>query len=324
VSDAQTDTPESGPAPYPLKDRLLVRVVRGLSWALAKLPPGLAYAIGRRLGWIYGHIMRYHRSDAIDALTRAFPEKSASEITGIVNRMYLNLGMNIIDSFRMAADDKSVHAVTEVANLELLQAAYAEGRGVVFLTAHTGSWEILPTVGPLFGFDTDIVVKKIRPDALNDYLVEIRRKNGCEMIPAKKSFMQCLRSLKKKRVLGFMLDQNMTRPNGIFVNFFGRPACTTPGAALLAFAAKCPVVPVFAERLPGGRHRLNVIGRLDPPVDREPETIAAYTQMLSDTVEAHIRRVPDQWIWIHRRWRTVQLDETADEAGQGDPENGTV
>ena len=312
------------PPPYPFRDRLLVLLVKGLVVFFSRLPRGFAYGLGRRLGWFYGHVIRYHRKDAFDALQRAFPNWSKAEVRSTVNRMYLNLGMNLIDSFRLAGiDPETMKGETRMLNQDILDQAWSEGNGMLCITAHLGSWEVLATISPLYGYDMDIVVKKVRPEALNDYLVAIRETCGTTMIPNKKTFRRCLRSLQQGRLLGFMLDQNMVRSEGIFVDFFGRPACTSPGAALLAYTTQCPVIPVYAERKPDGTHDLHVIERFDPPADRNPETIQAYTRMLVKTVEDEIRKRPDQWIWIHRRWRTQPLPE--EKSGKNsEPESKTA
>jgi KDO2-lipid IV(A) lauroyltransferase len=101
-----------------------------------------------------------------------------------------------------------------------------------------------------------------------------------------------------------MLDQNMTRTEGVFVDFFGRPACTTPGLAYLAAQSQAPVVPIFLLRNPDHRHTFRVLPVIDPPPDRQPDTMREYTQRYTAVLEGVIREHPDQWIWIHRRWRT--------------------
>ena len=101
-----------------------------------------------------------------------------------------------------------------------------------------------------------------------------------------------------------MMDQNAKRDEGVFVTFFGQTCCTTRGLAQLAHMTGAPALPIFMTRLPDGRHRIRHYDPLPPPADLSDESVLAYTQKAVDAVERVIREVPDQWIWMHRRWRT--------------------
>ena len=123
--------------------------------------------------------------------------------------------------------------------------------------------------------------------------------------PARASFLAP--SLRANGLVGFLLDQNRPLNQGVFVQFFGRPASTSPGLAVLASQAQAPVIPVFLSRRPDGTHHLQILPLIEPPPDRGPATVLRYTQLYTTVTENAIRRHPDQWTWIHRRWKNQPL-----------------
>jgi KDO2-lipid IV(A) lauroyltransferase len=267
-----------------------------------------ALARGRRVGRLLEQVVRYHREDAFDALRRAFPDAPEQRIRGLVRGMYEHLGITLVESLRLLTEPiEELKARIEWRGREILEEERKAGRGVCVLTAHTGNWELACAATPLFGLPLTAVVKPIRGRALAEHVRAIRTRFGLQVLPSRNAYRDCLRALRRNDLLGFVLDQNMTRDEGVFVDFFGRPACTTTGLAHMAARAGSRVVPVFMERLEGGRHVIHVHPAMDPPPDTKPETLRAATQVYTRCIENHIRAHPEQWIWIHRRWRTVSL-----------------
>lgn len=272
----------------------------------ARLPLPQALALGRGIGWVYGSLVRYHRRDALDALARAFPDKSAAEIRDTIRRMYANLGMNIAELARLpTASDESIRNTISIEGEDIARAALARGKGLLILSAHLGSWDLLCTFVPRLGYPLTIITKDIKNKALNDFWMKIRERFGLKFVPAHNSYRQCLHALKRNELVGFILDQNMIAAEGVFVDFFGRPACTSPGLAYMSAQSGAPVMPVFMVRQEGGRHLIRGLPVVEPPPDRKPETILEFTQRYTRIIEDVVRDHPDQWIWIHRRWRTT-------------------
>ena len=270
------------------------------------LPLGVALAIGRGLGWIYGSVIRYHRQDAIEALKRAFPQKPQSEILEIVRRMYANLGMNLVEVLRLGkVTDEFLRDSIQVEGEEHGRTALLRNRGAVILTGHLGNWDLLASIVPRLGYPLTVISKDIKNKGLNEFWMKIRQRFGVKFVPAHNSYRTCLTTLKKNELIGFILDQNMIRSEGVFVDFFGKPACTTPGLAYMSAQSGAPVVPVFMLRRGNGCHVVKVLPPLDPPPNREPATIQEFTQRYTKIIEDVVRQYPDQWIWIHRRWKTV-------------------
>lgn len=276
-----------------------------LTAAVSALPPRLAGAAGRGLGAVIGSVLRYRRRDAEEALRRALPRLSASDRRRILNAMYRHLGSNVIEMLRLEKAGRAYVADNlEWSGREHLDAARAQGRGVLMLSAHTGNWELGITALPALGYPASVVVKRIRVSRINARIERIRTLFGLRVLPSQGAYRDCLRALRRNEVLGFVLDQNRTVYDGIFVEFFGRPACTSPGLAHMAAISGAPVVPAFMQRLNDGRHRYNIRPPLPPPSGRDPDALAEATQRYCREIEDFIRQHPEQWIWIHRRWKT--------------------
>lgn len=279
-----------------------------VSEIVSALPVGLSNAVARGAAALIGSVFRFRRRDAAAALRLAFPEIPPAEARRILRRMYANLALNAVEMLRLQKGGANyLQSATEWAGREHLDRARAEGRGVLLLSAHTGNWELGITALPALGYPASVVVKNIKNRGLNERIVRLRRQFGLNVLPARGAYRACLRALKRNEILGFVLDQNMTRDEGVFVEFFGRPACTTPGLAHLAAVSGAPVVPVFMERVDSRRHRFNLSPALPPPRDRSEAALTEATQLYTRVIEDFIRAHPDQWIWIHRRWKTRPL-----------------
>lgn len=269
------------------------------------MPMGMARAVGRFLGWVAGSAVRYRRVEVLEALARSLPETTPDRRRQIASHMYRNLGLNVVENLRLAygsADD--LLDAAEADDFEILRGVLAAGRGALILTGHIGNWELAGFSLRRHGFPVSVVTREMKGAALEAYVTRMRERYDIHLIPRQNAYRACRKALQDNRVVVFMLDQNMIRTQGVFVDFFGRPACTTPGLAHLSAAAGTPVVPAFCFRTADGVIRMKVRPPLDPPRGRDKETIreatARYTHILEEVIRGH----PDQWIWIHRRWRT--------------------
>jgi KDO2-lipid IV(A) lauroyltransferase len=272
--------------------------------AMARLPLPVALAMGRGLGRFFGLVVARQRRRALAHLAQCLPEKSDAERRAICRRMFANLGMNTIEMFRwIGGAESELQTRIRFDGTDTAREALARGRGVLVLTAHIGNFDLMG-LWAASRYPLTIISKDLKNEALNTFWMEKRARAGLKIVPAHNSYRACLSVLKRGECLGFILDQNMTRKEGIFVNFFGRPACTTPGLAVLSAHAGAPVLPIFIVRGPGGLHEIKVGRRMDPPADRTPASIAQATEEYTSVIENMVRAYPDQWIWMHRRWRT--------------------
>lgn len=280
-------------------------ILRMLSRFFCALPLPVALAIGRGLGWGFGSVIRYRRGEVLTVLRRCFPERPIEELRRIRSRMYANLGMTVVEFLRIPGMDHDfVDRHIALVNGERFEEMRERGDGVIGLTGHIGNWEMTSVIIPVFMENVAVVTKAMKSEAFTRFITETREHFGIRVLPQRNVYRACLQLLREGGTLGFILDQNRTQMEGEFVDFFGKPACTSTGLALLSYQSKTPVVTMFSVRKPGGCHELHLLPPIEPPPDREPETILAYTQRYTTEIENVIRQYPDQWIWIHRRWRT--------------------
>lgn len=272
-------------------------------WLLAHLPSAVGLAAGRRLGDLLWWALPRRRAVALDNLQRVFGgERPPAEIRRLGRRSFQHVGMNLIEAccYFLRPTHVMVSRV-RVEGLQHFQAAAAHGRGVFILTAHFGNWELLAAAHGLTGVPLSIVTRPLDHPLLEDLASRFRRRSGAELIVKRQAVREVLSALRRQRMVGILLDQNATRAEGVFVPFFGSPASTSKGLALLALRTGAPVVPIFLRREPDGRHCMDVSAALPPPADGE---ITTYTSMFNRAIEAAIRRAPEQWLWMHDRWRT--------------------
>jgi KDO2-lipid IV(A) lauroyltransferase len=291
-------------------------LLRGMSVTARALPLPAALGFGRGIGWLLGRAIGFRRREILDRLGRCFPEKSVEERRAILNRTYAHLGMNLIEVLRLqTATVEEVMRNVELVGHEHFEAAWSRGKGVLVLSGHVGNWEYVLAAGTCAGYKpAGVIVKPIRDRGVNKVVTGTRARFGVQAFAPHNSYRACLASLKRNEILGFVIDQNMTYGEGIFVDFFGDAANTTPGLAIMSAQSGAPVVPIFARRLPGGRHRITAQAPIDPPPDRKPETVRDYTQRYSKITEDAIRECPEQWLWLHRRWKTRPREDTEETA----------
>jgi KDO2-lipid IV(A) lauroyltransferase len=240
-------------------------------------------------------------------LAMVFPEKSGAERTRILRGVFTSLGRQLAELCRFPTyTPQNVDEVVVYDGLGNYERAYAQGRGVLFLTAHFGGWELSAFAHSLHGHWLHIVMRPMDNEYLDQLLQHYRTMHGNKTV-AKDDFVRgLLAAMKAGETVGILMDTNMTPPQGIFVDFFGIPACTASGLARIALRTDAAVVPGFTIWDPALRkYRL----RFDPALElirtgHLEADIAANTQMFTKVIEDYVRKYPDQWLWVHRRWKT--------------------
>lgn len=282
----------------------------------AMVPLGAAQAIGRALGTLFYVVAARQRRRAVKNLVRSFPDLSRADARRTARRVFRNVGMNQLEMLRwMAGRAGQLKERIVVTGLEHAEAGLARGAGVIALTAHVGNWDLL-ALWAASRWPLTIISKDIKHSVLNAFWMEKRRQEGLKIVAARNSYRACLAALKRGEMLGFILDQNMIRRDGIFVDFFGRAASTSPGLAMLSAHSRAPVMPAFMLRRRDGRNEVRMLPLLEPPASRKPDAVAAATQQYTRIIEEVVRQHADQWIWMHRRWRTQPVDARRDASGQ--------
>ena len=301
---------------YALEAKLAVAV----SAVVRRLPRRLVLALGRALGRAWGAFDKRHLRIAADNLRQAFPDWDEERVLRTARGVYAHFGTVLFDILWMEGrTTEELLALTDVEGLELARAALASGRGVVCPTGHFGNWEFQGVASALLVGPFSVVARPLDNPELDRRLVGLRTSTGNTVIYKKKALAQIIHTIREGGVVAIVVDQNVQAKDGIFVDFFSRPACTTTVAAALALKTGCMIIPVHCPLGPDGRYRM-VYG---PPVEwkgegRGKEAVAALTQHLTSIVEGWVREHPEQWLWLHRRWKTKPPEETPPAADQPD------
>jgi Kdo2-lipid IVA lauroyltransferase/acyltransferase len=247
------------------------------------------------LAWAVG----IRRSVALDGLRRAFPALSDPERKRIARASYQQLGRSMAELLLPAAETESAMRFEP---WELYETAHAKGRGVVLAVAHFGNFELLARAAVRRGMKVSVVVRTLG-DVFGRWLMAGRGRSGVHQLSERASTRGALAALRRGEVLGIIVDQNMRRSRGIFVDFFGEKACTTPAAAVFSLRSGAPLLALFPVRQPDGTHLVHMRGPFSTELSGHA-AVEDLTQQLTRAVEDEVREHPDHWFWVHRRWKT--------------------
>jgi KDO2-lipid IV(A) lauroyltransferase len=255
---------------------------------------------------LFYHAVAKHRLIALHNLRCAFPEKDMEELTRIAKGVYRNLAITAAEFFDLPSITKeNLHEWVELEGLEHFEAGIAQGKGLLTIIAHFGNWELMPVTGPLFLKSSYIVYRPLDSPVLDNIVEHVRTINGNVMVPKGGSGKRIMTLLKENQCIGILSDQNVSAREGVFVDFFGRPACTGAGLAVLALRSGAPVLPMFMARQKSGKYKfiLKPLVEISRTGDYEADLLEN-TQRFTKVVEDIVREYPDQWFWIHQRWKT--------------------
>jgi KDO2-lipid IV(A) lauroyltransferase len=228
------------------------------------------------------------------------------ELIRIAKGVYRNLAITAAEFFDLPSITKeNLHEWVELEGLEHFEAGIAQGKGLLTIIAHFGNWELMPVTGPLFLKSSYIVYRPLDSPVLDNIVEHVRTINGNVMVPKGGSGKQIMTLLKENQCIGILSDQNVSAREGVFVDFFGRPACTGAGLAVLALRSGAPVLPMFMARQKSGKYKfiLKPLVEISRTGDYEADLLEN-TQRFTKVVEDIVREYPDQWFWIHQRWKT--------------------
>jgi KDO2-lipid IV(A) lauroyltransferase len=288
-----------------VSDRIEYAGLRFLLAGLARAPLPLARWACRRLGDLLFDVVRIRRRVALENLRASFPEKSEGEIRGIARACFRGFCETVSEFARLPRLSRTqLLAMSEVVGIEHLVEAAGSGRGVILLTGHFGNWEWLGALFPAMGYRLSVVVGEQHNRLVDRFINDARAKLGVGILSAERDLRGILRALENRGLLAIVGDQDAGR-DGVFIDFLGRAASTAVGPVRLARRFDVPLVVGFAIRMPDGRIRLELAPPLRIPQDGDARSVERdYTARWSRTLEEYVRRYPDHWFWMHRRWKT--------------------
>jgi KDO2-lipid IV(A) lauroyltransferase len=282
-----------------------------LAWPVIKvlglLPRTLARAAGISVAWVVYLLHARLRRVGMRNLELAFPEKSRRERARILRGEFTSLGRQLAEVCQFPRYTlENVGQVVVYDGFENYESAFARGKGVLFLTAHMGGWELSAFTHSLHGHPLHVVMRPMDNVYLDRMVRRYRTMHGNTTV-AKDDFVRSLlAAMKKGEVVGILMDTNMTPPQGVFVDFFGIPACTASGLARIALRTDAAVVPGFTiwdSVLRKYRLRFDPAVKLIRTGNDEADALAN-TALFTKIIEDYVRRYPEQWLWVHRRWKT--------------------
>ena len=294
------------------------RLEYALAWVIIKILGGLPRSLSRAaaiaLSWTIYLIHVRLRHVGMRNLKLAFPEKTRRERARILRGVFTSLGRQLAEVCLFPTYTlENVGKVVVYDGFENFERALARGKGVLFLTAHLGGWELSAFTHSLYGHPLHIVMRPLDNVYLDSLMRRYRTMHGNSTVDKDDFVRGLLSAMKAGETVGILMDTNMTPPQGVFTDFFGIPACTASGLARIALRTDAAVVPGFTVWDPGLRkYRL----RFDPALKlirtgNDDADVVANTALFTKVIEEYVRKYPDQWLWVHRRWKTRPAGEAS-------------
>jgi len=264
------------------------------------------------LGRLAYHLVPRFRKLTIKHLTMAYgSEKSTQEIKDLSRDVFIMMGKNGGDIIRAfdVRDLESFRKFTVANGLEHAREAYARGKGIIFLGAHFGAFELMATELSLQGFNPLIIGTPMKDERLTALVWKNRNKFGEQSVARGKDTFRLLKTLKSGGTFGLLIDQD-TKVKSVFVDFFGIPCATPAGAAWLAIKTRAAVIPLYFHLRDDGIQELNILPEVELSLTgNEEEDVKVNTQKFTTIFETEIRKYPAQWLWMHERWKTKPGEE---------------
>jgi KDO2-lipid IV(A) lauroyltransferase len=230
--------------------------------------------------------------------------RSERERRAIAQAAFEHFGRLALEILKFSTlSNEAMLARVEFEGEDRARLAYAQGRGVLFITGHFGFWEIHAVVHALRIHPIGVLARALDNPGINQLLEEIRQRTGNTVIYRQGTIRRVMRMLQGGHGVAVLIDQHIQSRDAIYVDFFERPAATTSAVAALALRTGAPVVPVFALPIGGGRYRMIYEHPVEPPRAESEDALRDFTQRCTDVLEMYVRRHPDLWLWMHRRWR---------------------
>jgi KDO2-lipid IV(A) lauroyltransferase len=289
------------------RQRLEDWALRSMVRCVGILPRRAARAFGAGIGKFLWMMLSRLRQVGLRNLELAFPEKTAAECETILRGVYRSLGWQIGEFCKMPSyTAEKASKFIRYDGLEHYVAAKAKGRGVLVVTGHLGAWELSSYYHSLMGYPMSLVIRRLDNPLVDDFVNTIRCRHGNRVIHKDDFARGLLTAMHNGETVGILMDTNMTPPQGVFVPYFGIEACTASGLARVAMKSGAAVLPGFLLwEASENRYVLRFGEELELVRSGDSaHDIVANTALFTSAIESYVRRYPEQWLWVHRRWKT--------------------
>jgi KDO2-lipid IV(A) lauroyltransferase len=287
-----------------VRHRLEDALVAGAIAGVRLLPWPLIDGIGSTVGYLACAVDGKHRRVASQNIAASLPGRPPREHRRIMRAAFAHFGRLLFALLRFSTlSPRAILERTEVEGEERVRSAYAQGKGVLFVTGHFGYWELQALVHGLRFPPMTVLARPLDNPLLNARLERIRTRTGNGVLYRTGVVRRVMRLLQAGQGVGILIDQHILTKDAIVVDFFGRPAATTSAVAALALRTGAVIVPLFALPLGGGRYRMVYEHPVEMPAPDAADPVRELTQRCTDVLEMYVRRRPELWLWMHRRWR---------------------
>ncbi len=281
-------------------------LLKGIAWVTRILPWRIALWLGGTIGLFFFYFSKRYRTRSLESFQTAFgPNPCDIPANQIIRKSFKNLGKSLIEILNLNRLDRDqMNALVLWEGEEYLE--NTKDNGIILITGHIGNWELMGAALSMRGFRVHGIGAPLHDPRMDRWLIQLRSFWGVETISrgTPSSSRKILEILRKKELLAVLIDQD-TKGKGVFVHFFNKKAYTPIGAAQLALRSNATTVTAFITRLPDDRHRITIekpvlLARTGNP----KQDIEMNTAFFTARIEQHIRAYPDQWVWMHQRWKT--------------------
>jgi Kdo2-lipid IVA lauroyltransferase/acyltransferase len=294
-----------------IPDRAAYLLYKVFAAVVGVLPRGTALVAGRGVGLLTFWLDGKHRTIALDNLSQALGGKRpAAERRRIARRSFMNFVQSVFDSLKTAGwSREKLLSIMDIEGLPRFQAAHDAGRGVLLFTAHFGNWEMIVPPSSLVA-PYHVIARAVDNPLINEDVVRARTRHGATVVNKLGAGRPVIRALGRGDTVGILIDQNVLRREAVFVDFFGKPAATTPALAHFHIRTGAVLLPMFCEPTRRKRYRVRFETPVEIPLSgRTEDDVLKITRVCTKIIEDNILRDPALWLWVHKRWQSRPVNE---------------
>lgn len=294
--------------------RLKKRLIRGITYyglsviiyIVYQIPSNISVRIGGILGKAAYYILYKEKRKTLKNLSLSFPEANEKEIRKIGRACFSNLGKGLFELINLPKLNKdNIDRIVNIEGEEYINHVLKKGKGYIFVTGHIGNWELMGAAFGMKGYKVNVIAAPLYDSRINELLIKQRAFHNVRVIQrgAEDVKREIIKALHNNESLTMLIDQD-TKVPGVFVDFFGRKAYTPSGAASIAMRTGAPVLMGFIKRLPDNTHKIQIKEPLKLINSGNKDAdIEANTALFTKMIESEIKKDPDQWVWMHNRWK---------------------